>query len=313
MEYAVGATWVGGTYHGLAEVSYAMNEATNAAIARRLEEVADLLEAQGANPFRIQAYRHAAEVIRRDHRRVADIVAREGIEGLGRLHGIGESLSRSVRDLVETGRLPMLERLRGESDPIAILSTVAGIGRVTADRLHHDLGISTLEELEAAAQDGRLADVLGVGPKRIAGIVDSLEARLGRLRRTRSAPAELLDEPPVSEVLDVDREYRERAARGELRVIAPRRMNPEKRAWLPLLHTERGPRHYTALYSNTARAHRLGKTGDWVVLYYDADGSERQCTVVTSERGPLRGRRIVRGREDECSRHYALGSMASSG
>ena len=284
-----------------------MNEPTNAAIARRLEEVADLLETQGANPFRIQAYRHAAEVVRRDRRSVADIVAADGLDGLSRLHGIGESLSRSIRDLVETGRLPMLERLRGESDPVAILSSVAGIGRVTADRLHHDLGISTLEELEAAANDGRLADVLGIGPKRIAGIVDSLEARLGRLRRARRAPLESQEDPPVSEVLDVDREYRERSARGELRRIAPRRMNPEKRAWLPLLHTERGPRHYTALYSNTARAHRLGKTGDWVVLYYDADGSERQCTVITSERGPLRGKRIVRGREDECARYYARG------
>ena len=290
-----------------AEVLFGMNEPTNAAIARRLEEVADLLETQGANPFRIQAYRHAAEVVRREHRSVADIVAADGLDGLSRLHGIGESLSRSIRDLVETGRLPMLERLRGESDPVAILSSVAGIGRVTADRMHHDLGISTLEELEAAANDGRLADVLGIGPKRIAGIVDSLEARLGRIRRTRRAPVEPQEDPPVSEVLDVDREYRERSARGELRRIAPRRMNPEKRAWLPLLHTERGPRHYTALYSNTARAHRLGKTGDWVVLYYDADGSERQCTVITSERGPLRGKRIVRGREEECARHYARG------
>jgi len=117
-----------------------------------------------------------------------------------------------------------------------------------------------------------------------------------------SAPSE---EPSVAEVLDVDREYRERAASGTLKRIAPRRMNPAKEAWLPVLHTERGPRHYTALYSNTPRAHELGKTHDWVVIYYDADGSsERQCTVVTSDRGSLRGKRIVRGREPECARHY---------
>lgn len=280
-----------------------MTGPVNGRIARRLEEVAALLEEQGANPFRIQAYRHAAQVVRREKRAVADVLEREGVEGLERLPGIGERLSRSIRDLVHTGRLPMLDRLRGKSDPVALLASVAGIGRVTADRIHHDLGIGTLEELEVAAHDGRLSDLGGLGPKRIAGIIDSLEARLGRLRRKRSmAPS--VDEPPVAEVLDVDREYRERAAKGELRRIAPRRMNPGNEAWLPVLHAERGTRHYTALYSNTPRAHELGKTHDWVVVYYDADGSESQCTVITSERGALRGKRIVRGREAECERFY---------
>jgi hypothetical protein len=51
----------------------------------------------------------------------------------------------------------------------------------------------------------------------------------------------------------------------------------------------------------------MGKTADWVVLYYDAPGGERQCTVITSERGHLRGRRIVRGREEECALWYARG------
>jgi DNA polymerase (family X) len=287
---------------------FAMTEIVNATVARRLEEVAALLEEQGANPFRIEAYRRAAEVIRRERRSASEILAREGVEGLRKLPRIGEGLSRSIRDLVKTGRLPMLERLRGAADPVALLSSVTGVGRVTADRLHHDLGINTLEELEAAAHDGRLAVVLGLGPKRVAGIMDSLEARLGRLRRGARIPVEPQEEPPVSEVLEVDREYRERAARDDLPRIAPRRMNPARDAWLPVLHTERGARHYTALFSNTPRAHELGKTRDWVVLYYDADGSERQCTVITSERGPLKGKRIVRGREEECARHYAAAS-----
>lgn len=285
-----------------------MIEMVNSTVARRLEEVAALLEEQGANPFRILAYRHAADVIRRERRPVTEIIAKEGVGGLRELPGIGESLSRSVRDLVETGRLPMLERLRGETDPVTLLSSVAGVGHVTADRLHHDLGIGTLEELEAAAHDGRLSEIPGMGPKRIAGIIDSLGARLGRLRQGGRPSVVPREDPPVSEVLDVDREYRERAAKGDLRRIAPRRMNPTKEAWLPVLHTERGPRHYTVLFSNTPRAHQLGRTRDWVVIYYDADGSERQCTVITSNRGILRGRRIVRGREEECARFYAASS-----
>ncbi len=272
-------------------------------IARRLEEVATLLEEQGANLFRVGAYRRGAETVRRLAEPLSALLDREGLPGVLALRGIGESLARSIRELVLTGRLPVLDRLRGEADPVTLLSTVPGLGPVLAERLHHDLGIDTLEELEAAAHDGRLADIEGLGSKRIAGIVDSLETRLARVRRAaprRGRPRPTAHEPTVVEILDVDREYREKAAGGTLRRIAPRRFNPSGEAWLPVLHARRGPRHYTALFSNTARAHRLGKTRDWVVLYYDGGRGERQCTVITSERGPLRGRRIVRGREEEC-------------
>jgi hypothetical protein len=112
-------------------------------------------------------------------------------------------------------------------------------------------------------------------------------------------------EPPIAEILDVDREYREQAARGALVRIAPRRFNPQHDAWLPVMHVRRGERQYTALFSNTARAHSLGKTDDWVVLYIDEDDRERQTTVVTEIRGPLIGRRTVRGREAECAAYYA--------
>jgi hypothetical protein len=91
-----------------------------------------------------------------------------------------------------------------------------------------------------------------------------------------------------------------------LRTIAPKRFNPEGKAWLPVLQTERGDWHFTALYSNTAKAHELGRTRDWVVMYfYDTDHVERQRTVVTESRGPLAGRRVVRGREGECQQFYA--------
>lgn len=114
------------------------------------------------------------------------------------------------------------------------------------------------------------------------------------------------DAPSVSELLDVDREYREKAAAGELQRIAPRRFNPSGEAWLPVLHTRRGTRRYTALFSNTARAHRTGNTRDWVVLYGDNGTGEHRHTVITAGYGPLRGRRVVAGREDECRVLYGL-------
>ena len=114
-----------------------------------------------------------------------------------------------------------------------------------------------------------------------------------------------MDVPGVDILLDVDREYREKAQAGSLPKIAPRRMNPEGKAWLPVLHTRFGPWHFTALFSNTERAHELHRIFDWVVIFHsDPEGGEGQATVVTERRGALTGRRVVRGREPECARRY---------
>lgn len=269
----------------------------NAEVARRLDEVASLLETQRANPFRVQAYRNAASTVRTLRRSVTAIVRDEGLEALDALPGIGAPLARAIAELATTGRLAMLDRLRGEHDPLAVLASVPGIGKRMAARLHGDLGIDTLEELEAAAADGRLRRVPGFGEKRIAGIRDALATRLGRPLR---APAPLATRgPSVTELLEIDHEYRRRANAGTLPLIAPRRFNPTGVAWLPVLHLSRGGHHYTALFSNTARAHSLDRTHDWVVIYYDGRDGERQCTVVTATHGPLKGRRVVRGRELE--------------
>ena len=113
--------------------------------------------------------------------------------------------------------------------------------------------------------------------------------------------------PGVDLLLDVDREYREKARAGTLPKIAPRCHNPDGAPWLPVLHTRFGPWHFTALFSNTGRAHELHHTHDWVVIFFtDGDkDDEAQATVVTEYRGGLKNRRVVRGREPECARHYA--------
>jgi DNA polymerase (family 10) len=285
-----------------------MVETGNLEIAQRLEEVAEFLEEQGANPYRVQAYRNATQTLQRLDQPITELLQHEGTEGLRQLPGIGESLARSIHALATTGRLPMLERLRGESDPVALLASVPGLGRVLATRLYEELGIDTLEELEAAAYDGRLSQSAGFGEKKLQAIRDSLAARLGRVRGQVGWSA--TGEPSIEELLDVDREYRQKAAAGRLRRIAPRRFNPSGEAWLPVLHTQRAERHYMALFSNTPRAHEMDMTYDWVVLYYDGGRGERQCTVITGQRGALKGRRIVRGREAECVRYYQQHSVS---
>ncbi len=275
----------------------------NEAIAQRLEEAARMLTEQRANPWRIRAYERAAQTVRGLRQPVSRLIEARGRDALLELPGIGARLATAIEQLAKTGRLPLLERLRQEVDPLELLASVPGIGQRTAARIHDLLGIDSLEELEVAAHDGRLAAVVGLGAKRIAGIRDALAGRLARVRHNfDEAHREL---PGVAELLDVDAEYRRAAELGKLPTIAPRRFNPRHEAWLPILHTQRGERHYTALFSNTARAHEAGRTRDWVVLYFDGTDGERQCTVVTATRGALRGRRVVRGREEECARFYA--------
>jgi putative hydrolase len=111
-------------------------------------------------------------------------------------------------------------------------------------------------------------------------------------------------ELPVSLILDIDQEYREKAAAGKLKQIAPRQYNPKRIAWLPILTTTHKGYKFTVLFSNTQRAHELGKTNDWVVVYYEKGEGENQCTVVTEQKGSLKSKRVIRGREKECAEYY---------
>jgi putative hydrolase len=273
----------------------------NPQVADKLRQAADLLAQQGANPFRVSAYRRAADAITGQGWDLRQILDREGPAGLVALPCIGRGIAAAIVEMLRTGRWSQLDRLRGTLDPVRVFQTVPGIGPALAQRVHDTLGVDTLAALEIAAHDGRLDAVPGIGPRRAATVRGALQALLG------SAPASrrLRGGPAVGTLLDVDREYREQAAAGVLRTIAPRRFNPEGKSWLPVLHTRRGRWHFTAVYSNTARAHDLGRTRDWVVVYfYDDDHREGQHTIVTETQGPLAGQRVVRGREAEChARH----------
>jgi putative hydrolase len=270
----------------------------NARVADLLRQAAALLAAQGANPFRVGAYRRAADTIAALPADVRTLFEREGRAGLDALPGIGPGLAGAIAEILASGRWSRLDRLRGEADPLHVLQTVPGIGEELSRRIHDELGVETLEALEVAAHDGRLERLPGVGARRASALRAVLAQMLGR--RPPSRPPSAAG-PDVSTLLDVDREYREKAQAGTLPTIAPRRFNPTGEAWLPVLHAQRGPWHFTALYSNTAKAHELRRERDWVVLYFHGDDHvERQHTVVTETRGPLEGRRVVRGREAEC-------------
>lgn len=187
----------------------------NFRVARRLEEVAQLLEAQGANRYRVQGYRRAAATLRHLPQPAVELLRQEGEPGFRKLPGIGERLARSIATLILTGRLPMLDRLRGASDASIRLASVPGIGTRLAIRLRRDLNIHTLEQLEAAALGGRLQDIAGIGPRKLAGIIDSLAARLNRVCPPRAAAAP--SPPSVAERLEPRRAVARKARRARAR------------------------------------------------------------------------------------------------
>lgn len=278
---------------------------SNAEVAAKLREMAQLLEGQGANPYRIGAYLRGADTVESLPEPVSALFEAEGPEGLDALPTIGAGLAAAIAEILITGSWSQLERLRGSIDAATVFEQVPGVGRELAHAIHDTLHVDTLEALELACRDGRVGQVPGVGERRAQAICDSVGAILDRRRsaRRRQPPVPATEEPPIELLLEIDREYREKAAAGKLPKIAPKRFNPSGEAWLPIMHANRGGWHFTVMYSNTARAHELHKTHDWVVIYfYDDEHAERQHTVVTETRGSLEGLRVVRGREADCLR-----------
>jgi hypothetical protein len=285
----------------------------NRVVASLLNEIATLLAQQGASEFRVHAYQNAANMLQQLQKPVRQVLLREGTEGLIAIPTIGQSIAHLIEQYLRVGRIPLLDRLRGEESPERLFATLPGLGTELSRRIHEQLEIETLAELLAAIQDGRLAMVPGLGSRRVQLLRECLSSRL---HLAQSAPAgypvQTDDSVPVEELLDIDAEYRGLASAGKLPRIAPRKFNPGGVAWLPIYHTERGDRHYTALFSNTARAHELGTTKDWVVIYRDDPQSHGRWTVITSHFGRLRGRRIIRGREQQCAEHYLRSAQRSS-
>lgn len=280
----------------------------NKEIAEKLREIADLLEEQKANPFRVNAYWSAARTIETLSEPVAALLQREGFSALLDLPGIGEGIARSINECVMTGRMSRLESLQSGHDPVALFEQIPGIGPKSAHRIIETLHIDTLEALEMAAHSGRLKKVLGFSTKKIELVQTWLSQVLG-YRRPRFEPQQKTEEPPVGLLLYIDQQYRKKAEDGELPTIAPKRFNPGGEAWLPIMHRTKQDWHFTALYSNTARAHQLDRVKDWVVIYfYDDHHHEGQHTVVTETRGAASGRRVVRGREKECVDYYSGGT-----
>ena len=146
----------------------------NAAIARILREIADLLEIKDDNPFKIRAYRNGADIVSNhphEFGRLADAELRQ-------IPGIGKDLAARIREIADTGDTAFHRELMAEFPPTILdLLHLQGVGPKTVATLYRELGVRTIDDLEAAAKDGRVRALRGMGPKKETLILKALEER----------------------------------------------------------------------------------------------------------------------------------------
>ena len=199
----------------------------NADITVIFEEIADLLEIQGANPFRIRAYRNAARILGDLPQEARTLVERG--DDLTRLPGIGSDLAAKVNEIVNTGHCSLLDRLRKELPPaITELLKIPGLGPKRVKALYHDLDVQTVEQLHRAAQDGRIRALPGFGAKTEQNILQAVQDHASQSRRFKLATAAQYAEalrtflqkiPGVQEVIVAGSFRRMRETVGDLDIL----------------------------------------------------------------------------------------------
>ncbi len=169
----------------------------NADIAAALDEIADLLDIEGANPFRIRAYRNAARVVGGLPTEAAVMVAHG--EDLSELPGIGEDLAQKIADIAQTGSTPLLRKLHRQL-PSALpeLLRLPGLGPKRVKTLHDELGIDSVAQLHRALKDGRVAPLPGFGAKMQERLLAAIAAQTGVAARLKLAVAAQYAEPLVA-------------------------------------------------------------------------------------------------------------------
>lgn len=166
----------------------------NADISEQLNKIADLLDIEGANPFRIRAYRKAARVIGELPRNIAQMVAAG--EDLDALPGVGKDLAGKIATIARTGHLPLLDELeRHLPSGLSLLLDIPGLGPKRVHALHEALGIDTVEQLAGAARAGKIRALPGFGAVTEQKILQAVAQTAGLQRRIKRSIAEQVAEP----------------------------------------------------------------------------------------------------------------------
>ncbi|MFW5971688.1 MAG: helix-hairpin-helix domain-containing protein, partial [Desulfovermiculus sp.] len=163
--------------------------AHNSDVASMFEELADILEIEGANPFRVRAYRNAARSVSGLSYSLRDLVHQN--EDLSQYPGIGQELASKIKEIVETGSLSALEEARQRVSPdLVSLMHIQGLGPKRVKVLHDKLGVNSLADLQQAAAKGKVAELSGFGPKTQKSILQEIERFQGKEKRYKLAVVE---------------------------------------------------------------------------------------------------------------------------
>jgi DNA polymerase (family 10) len=175
----------------------------NTEIANIFYEIANLLEIEGANPFRVRAYRDAGRTIEGYPRRIYEMV--ESDESLREISGIGEDLEKKIKEIVNTGNLVFYEKLLSRT-PHSLLKLldISGLGPKRVQKLYQELNITNINELKAALESGKVAALEGFGQKTVENILEALEVDSFQDQRTRLDIAEQFVDPLIDYLEQID-------------------------------------------------------------------------------------------------------------
>ena len=220
---------------------------TNHQVADHLLEAANILRQKGANPYRIRAYRSAARTIENLDRDLVEIIEQDDVDGLVKLPFVGKNIAYAVYEIVATGKWNFLESLKNSLKPPEVFKLIPGVGPKLAGQIYSTLNVKTLEELELAANSGKLAEIPGIGGRRQRMITETLASILHDTQRSYHIQR---DGPNVDVLLKIDGMYRKRAKQGSLKTIAPKRFNPSGVSWLPIMNYQDSNWQFRIMYSN---------------------------------------------------------------
>ena len=176
----------------------------NTEIASLFDELADLLELQGANAFRLRAYRNASRTIGSLPEAISDL-AQGGPKALQSIQGIGKDLSEKLVTVVESGELPQLEELREQIPTgVVMMLRIPGIGPKKVATIFNELGVTTLEQLREAAEQGQIAKLKGFGAKTANAILEGLDQVEQSAQRVYHADARPIVEQIVEALSELD-------------------------------------------------------------------------------------------------------------
>ena len=199
---------------------------TNAQVARIFAEVADILEILGENPYRVQAYRRAAQIIENLTEDIVDLARRDELE---KIPGIGASIAQKVKEIVATGRLKQHEELKAKIPPgLLEMLQIPGMGPKKVLLVYKRLGIDSVQKLEEAAKAGRLRGLPGMGAKTEQNIlrgIQLLRSTRGRLPLGIALPAankivaELKELPQVERITTAGSLRRMKETIGDIDIL----------------------------------------------------------------------------------------------